>query len=156
MTALWNDATCRVGGKAATCRRSQNFSGTNWVGIGLNWVRFHFLKKSKLEKSPMFNGDWHFLNWVRLVVFVFLKKGGWPQAQRPEECNACQLGTATRRPSHLAHGDFSPIPLRQGFRGQGLRRDRGATMAMIVLSSPATLTGAEEKKTGPSRFNEDF
>jgi hypothetical protein len=29
-------------------------------------------------------------------------------------------------------------------------------MAMIVLSSPATLTGAEEKKTGPSRFNEDF
>jgi hypothetical protein len=25
-----------------------------------------------------------------------------------------------------------------------------------VLSSPATLTGAEEKKTGPSRFNEDF
>ena len=29
-------------------------------------------------------------------------------------------------------------------------------MAMIVLSSPATLTGAEEKKTEPSRFNEDF
>jgi hypothetical protein len=25
-------------------------------------------------------------------------------------------------------------------------------MAMIVLSSPATLTGSEEKKTGPSRF----
>jgi hypothetical protein len=32
----------------------------------------------------------------------------------------------------------------------------GATMAMIVLSSPATLTGAEEKKTGPSRFSADF
>jgi hypothetical protein len=29
-------------------------------------------------------------------------------------------------------------------------------MAMIVLSSPATLTGLDEKKTGPSRFNEDF
>jgi hypothetical protein len=29
-------------------------------------------------------------------------------------------------------------------------------MAMFVLSSHATLTGAEEKKTGPSRFNEDF
>jgi hypothetical protein len=29
-------------------------------------------------------------------------------------------------------------------------------MAMIVLSSPATLTGAEEKKTGPSRFIADF
>jgi hypothetical protein len=29
-------------------------------------------------------------------------------------------------------------------------------MAMIVLSSPATLTGAEEKKTGPSRFTADF
>jgi len=33
---------------------------------------------------------------------------------------------------------------------------RGATMAMIVLSSPTTLTGAEEKKTGPSRFIADF
>jgi hypothetical protein len=33
---------------------------------------------------------------------------------------------------------------------------RGATMAMILLSSPATLTGAEEKKTGPSRFIADF
>jgi hypothetical protein len=29
-------------------------------------------------------------------------------------------------------------------------------MAMIVLSSPMTLTGAEEKKTGPSRFTADF
>jgi hypothetical protein len=29
-------------------------------------------------------------------------------------------------------------------------------MAMIVLSSPATLTGSEEKKTGPSRFRPDF
>jgi len=29
-------------------------------------------------------------------------------------------------------------------------------MAMIVLSSPATLTGAQEKKTGPSRFIADF
>jgi hypothetical protein len=27
---------------------------------------------------------------------------------------------------------------------------------MIVLSSLATLTGAEEKKTGPSRFKPDF
>jgi hypothetical protein len=29
-------------------------------------------------------------------------------------------------------------------------------MAMIVLSSPATLTGPDEKKTGPSRFIADF
>jgi hypothetical protein len=29
-------------------------------------------------------------------------------------------------------------------------------MAMSALSLPATLAGAEEKKTGPSRFNEDF
>ena len=29
-------------------------------------------------------------------------------------------------------------------------------MAMIVLSSPATLTGPEEKKTGPSRFRPLF
>jgi len=38
----------------------------------------------------------------------------------------------------------------------GLRRDMEATMAMSILSSPATLTGAEEKKTGPSRFRPDF
>jgi hypothetical protein len=56
------------------------------------------------------------------------------------------------------------IPLRQGFRRDGgtdppspeLRRDTGATMALIVLSSPATLTGAGEKKTGPSRFRPLF
>jgi hypothetical protein len=29
-------------------------------------------------------------------------------------------------------------------------------MVVIVLSSPATLTRAEEKKTGPSRFIADF
>jgi hypothetical protein len=29
-------------------------------------------------------------------------------------------------------------------------------MAMIVLSSPATLAGAEEKKTGPSRFRSEI
>jgi hypothetical protein len=40
-----------------------------------------------------------FLNWVRLVIFVFLKKGRLATGQ--EGCNAVQLGTATRRPSHL-------------------------------------------------------
>jgi hypothetical protein len=54
---------------------------------------------------------------------------------------------------------------RSAFAGppsRGLRCDTGygatwgATMAMIVLSSPATLTGAGEKKTGPSRFRPDF
>jgi hypothetical protein len=29
-------------------------------------------------------------------------------------------------------------------------------MAMIVLSSPATLTGLDKKKMGPSRFTADF
>jgi hypothetical protein len=33
---------------------------------------------------------------------------------------------------------------------------REATITIIVFSSPATLTGAEEKKTGPSRFRPDF
>jgi hypothetical protein len=55
-------------------------------------------------------GDWHFSNWVRFVVFVFLTSVTVDERQQP----------------------------------------------MIVLSSPATLTGAREKKTGPSRFNEDF
>jgi hypothetical protein len=77
MTALWNDATCCVGGKAATCRRSQNFSGTNWVGIGLNWVRFHFLKKSKLMKSSMFNGGLAFIELGSFSRFrVFNQRDG--------------------------------------------------------------------------------
>jgi hypothetical protein len=29
-------------------------------------------------------------------------------------------------------------------------------MTMYIFASHATLAGAEEKKTGPSRFNEDF
>jgi hypothetical protein len=67
--------------------------------------------------------------------FCFFKKeGGWPQCTDPP----------------------SPILLRQGFGGQGLRRDTGASMAMIVLSSPATLAGFYFKKTGPSRFIADF
>ena len=37
-------------------------------------------------------GDLHFLNWVRLVVFVFLKKGGWPQRRRGTE--GCPFGGA--------------------------------------------------------------
>ena len=65
-TVLWNDATCR---------RSPNFSDKNRVGIGLNWVRFHFLKKSKLVKSSMFERGFVFFelsSFSRLCVF---KKG---------------------------------------------------------------------------------
>jgi hypothetical protein len=50
-TALWNDATCRVGGKRRPVAAVQTLA----IQIGLNWVRFHFLKKSKLVKSSMFN-----------------------------------------------------------------------------------------------------
>jgi hypothetical protein len=35
-------------------RLRMGFSDKNWVGIGLKWVRFHFLKKAKLVKSSMF------------------------------------------------------------------------------------------------------
>ena len=56
-------------GKAATCRRSPHaFSDQN----GLNWVRFHFLKKSKLEKSSMFSGGFAFFelgSFSRFCVF---------------------------------------------------------------------------------------
>ena len=48
------------------------FSDTNRVGIGLNWVRFHFLKKSKLEKSSMFNGGFAFFelgSFSRFCIF---------------------------------------------------------------------------------------
>ena len=47
------------------------FSDKNWVGIGLNWVRFHFLKKSKLEKSSMFNGGFAFFELGSFSRFHF-------------------------------------------------------------------------------------
>src|ERR1700728_1453369 len=80
-----------------------SFSDKNWVGIGLNWVRFHFLKKSKLVKSSMFNGGFAFFELGSFSRFCVFKKR--------------RLATGTDPPS--------PIPLRQGFGGQGLRRDRG-------------------------------
>ena len=43
-----------------------------WVQNGLNWVRFHFLKKSKLVKSSMFNGGSAFFelgSFSRFCVF---------------------------------------------------------------------------------------
>jgi hypothetical protein len=49
------------------------FSDKNWVGIGLNWVRFHFLKKSKLAKSSMFNEGFAFFelgSFSRFYVFA--------------------------------------------------------------------------------------
>jgi len=116
--------------------------------LGSNWVRFHFLKKSKLVKSARFNGGFAFFELGSFRRFCVFKKGRL--ATGTEGCNACQLGTATRRPSHLVHGGVADPP------SPRLRRDMEATMAMIVLSSPATLTGGEEKKTGPSRFGPDF
>ena len=51
------------------------FSDKNWVGIGLNWVRFHFLKKSKLVKSSMFNGVFAFFELGSFSRFCIFKKG---------------------------------------------------------------------------------
>ena len=42
------------------------------IQIGLNWVRFHFLKKSELVKSSMFNGGFAFIelgSFSRFCVF---------------------------------------------------------------------------------------
>jgi hypothetical protein len=58
-------------GKAATCRRSPNFSDKNRVQIGLKWVRFHFLKKAKLVKSSMFNGGFAFFELGSFSRFHF-------------------------------------------------------------------------------------
>jgi hypothetical protein len=33
-----------------------------------------------MEINQCLRMDWHFLNWVRLVVFHILKRGGWPQS----------------------------------------------------------------------------
>ena len=51
------------------------FSDKNWVGIGLNWVRFHFLKKSKWVKSSMFNGGFAFFELGSFSRFCIFKKG---------------------------------------------------------------------------------
>ena len=51
------------------------FSDTNWVGIGLNWVRFHFLKKPKLAKASMFTGVFAFFELGSFSRFSYLKKG---------------------------------------------------------------------------------
>ena len=50
------------------------FSDKNWVGIGLKWVRFHFLKKSKLVKSSMFNGGFAFFELGSFSRFCVFKK----------------------------------------------------------------------------------
>ena len=71
MTTLWNDATCRVGGK----RRHVATVQTLAIKIGLKWVRFHFLKKAKLVKSSMFNGGFAFFELGSFSRFYFFLKG---------------------------------------------------------------------------------
>jgi hypothetical protein len=60
----------------------------------------------------------------------------------------------------ISGGFVSPVLLRnlRVLRATPSPRQLGpvSRWAMIVLSSPATLTGSEEKKTGPSRFIADF
>jgi hypothetical protein len=52
-------------------RMRMDFSETNWVQIGLKWVRFHFLKKSKLVKSSMFIGGFAFFELGSFSRFHF-------------------------------------------------------------------------------------
>jgi hypothetical protein len=53
------------------------FSDKKWVQIGLNWVRFQFLKKSKLAKSSMFNGGFAFFELGSFSLFcVFCQRDG--------------------------------------------------------------------------------
>src|SRR5580698_3883200 len=69
MTALWNDATCRVGGKRRHVAAVHTLDLA--IKIGLNWVRFHFLKKSKWVKSSMFNGGFAFFELGSFSRFHF-------------------------------------------------------------------------------------
>ena len=71
MTALWNDATCRVGGKRRHVAAVQTLAIQIGFKIGLNWVRFHFLKKSKLVKSSMSNGGFAFFELGSFSRFHF-------------------------------------------------------------------------------------
>ena len=45
------------------------------IQIGLKWVRFHFLKKSKLVKSSIFNGGFAFYELGSFSRFYVFKKG---------------------------------------------------------------------------------
>ena len=47
----------------------------------------------------------------------------------------------------IGNGDTPSLPF-------GPQRE--ATIPIIIFSSPVTLTGLDEKKTGPSRFRSDF
>ena len=56
-------------------RMRMGFSDKNWLGIGLNWVCFRFLKKSKSVKSSMFNGGFAFFELGSFSGFFVFKKG---------------------------------------------------------------------------------
>jgi hypothetical protein len=62
-----------------------------WVKIGLNWVRFQFLKKAKMENSPMFINGFAFFELGSFSRFCVFTRGGWPQRHRDTEgCDAHQ------------------------------------------------------------------
>ena len=53
-------------------RMRMSFGDINWVQFGLKWVRFHFLKKTKLVISSMFSGEFSFFelgSFSRFCVF---------------------------------------------------------------------------------------
>ena len=61
------------------------FSDKNWLGIGLNWVCFRFLTKSKLVKSSMFNGGLVFFELGSFSRFCVFSKGRMATEHRGTE-----------------------------------------------------------------------
>jgi hypothetical protein len=51
------------------------FGDNNWVGFGLNWVRFHFFKKLQLVKPSMFERGFTFFELGSFSRFYVFKKG---------------------------------------------------------------------------------
>ena len=154
--------------------------------IGLNWVRFQFLKFSKTRLSHTLTMRFSFSELGSFSRFYVFQSHGWTRIKNEERRipvgflqGIWFMGIFRWQPRQtgkfFSWGEAAALPyqmrcwqdgcpqirLRRGFGvtrppSLELRRDTGATMAMIVLSSPVTLTGSGEKKTGPSRFRPLF
>jgi hypothetical protein len=95
------------------------FSDKNWVGIGLNWVRFHFLKKAKLVKSSMFERGFAFFELGSFSHFcVFCQRDAGPNFLTTD-------GHRHRSPSPRLRrdGGFAPVRGEDGHGRSFITRD---------------------------------
>jgi hypothetical protein len=93
-------------------------SDTNWVQIGLKWVRFHFSKKSKSVKPSMFNGGFTFFelgSFSRFCVFSSMTMDPvWGMG-----------GQEKKRFSSFSQSPFAKATAGQGLRRTGIKKEVG-------------------------------